>query len=258
MTRCLWSLILLLLATAAAPALGQDAKTLTCGIAAGFPPYQFVQDGNPTGFDADVARAVARRLGQEARFEQGAWDDVLNLLRFGRIDAIAGMEINDFRREYFDFSTPYAKRHDAVFVPANSTLETTEDLFGRIISGDRHSYVELLWKNQGIHHRIRIMQTASKEESMTLLAQGKTVAAIMPLQVGRFLARGMGFEVRVLLNPDPGSQVALAVRKGDKALLERIDAALAAMAADGELEALRTQWFGAASDEAAPAGNAVH
>jgi ABC-type amino acid transport substrate-binding protein len=212
-------------------------------VAAGFPPYQFSLDGQAAGFDVEVAAAVCARLGVRARFEQGNWDNVLNMLRFGRIDMVAGMEINRFRSAYFEFSNPYAKRHDVIFVAANSTAAAMEDLYGQIITGDRHSFVELLWKDLGIYSYFRIMQTKSKEESMDLLAMGQTMAAIMPLEVGNYLARERGLDVRVLANPDPGSDVAIALRMGQPHLLDKINQALRDMETDGELAALKAKWF---------------
>lgn len=216
---------------------------LSCGVATGFPPYQFTLDGQPAGFDVDVVRAVCARIGKDVIFEQRNWDDVVSMLNFGRIDLVAGMEINEFRAEYFEFSTPYTKRHDVVFVLANSTASDVEDLFGQVITGDRHSFVELHWKEMGIHRNIRVMQTGTKTESMALLAQDKVAAAIMPLEVGWHLAEELGLDVRVLDNPDPGSDVAMALRKDRTDLLRAINDALRDMETDGELDALRRKWF---------------
>lgn len=226
-------------------------QSLSCGVATGFPPYQFTLDDEPAGFDVDVAKAVCARLEHEAVFVQRNWDDIVNMLLFGRIDLVAGMEVNVFRFDYFEFSTPYAKRHDVVFVPANSTVAEVENLFGRIVTGDRHSFVELHWKELGIYKNIRIMQTATKAESMALLGQGKAAAAIMPLEVGWYLATEQGVDVRVLSNPDPGSDVAIALRKGQPWLLQKINDALRDMKVDGELIALQRKWFCAQSEGSA-------
>ena len=235
-------LVCLSLLLSAGSALSRD-HALVCGVAAGFPPYQFARDGQATGFDVEVAAAVCARIATQLRFEQGNWDNILNLLRFDKIDMVAGMEVNAFRNDYFDFSIPYAKRHDVVFVPANSPVTKVEDLYGQFITGDRHSFVELLWKDLGIHRNFRIMQTRTKAEAMELLAAGRTVAAVMPLEVGKYLARERRFAVRVLANPDPGSEVAIALRKGHPELLEKINRALRDMEARGELRALKTKWF---------------
>ena len=241
MTRLLtvFALIVLLMS---GPATAQG-QSLSCGVATGFPPYQFTLDGEPAGFDVEVAREVCARLGKEATFEQRNWDDIVSMLIFGRIDLVAGMEVNAFRFDYFEFSTPYSKRHDVVFVPANSNASTVDDLFGLIVTGDRHSFVELHWKEQGIFQNIRVMQTGTKSESMALLAQGKAAAAIMPLEVGWYLAAEQGFDVRVLINPDPGSDVAIALRKGQPDLLQKINDALLDMEVEGALHALQRKWF---------------
>lgn len=235
----LFAALLLILAV---PAAAQE-NVLSIGVAEGFPPYQFTTGGQPTGFDVDVAKAVAARLGMEARFVQGDWDSVVGMLRVGSIDMIAGMEVNEFRQAYFDFTRPYAKRHDVVFVLEDSSASKVEDLFGQVVTGDRHSYVELLWSKEGVHSHIRISQTKTKEDAMRLLAGGKTAAAIMPLEVGRYLARESGARVRVLTNPDPGSEVAMAVRKGRQGLRDDLDAALLALRRSGELDALAGAWF---------------
>jgi ABC-type amino acid transport substrate-binding protein len=241
MNRVLTIFVLLILLIPG-PAQAQE-QSLSCGVATGFPPYQFTLDDKPVGFDVDVVRAVCARLGKEATFEQRNWDDIVSMLLFGRIDLVGGMEVNAFRFDYFEFSTAYAKRHDVVFVTTNSTVSTVDDLFGQVITGDRHSFVELHWKEQGIYQNIRVMQTGTKQESMALLAQGKTAAAIMPLEVGWYLAAEQGLDVRVLANPDPGSDVAIALRKGQPDLLRKINDALRDMQADGELEALQRKWF---------------
>jgi ABC-type amino acid transport substrate-binding protein len=108
------SILITIIFLSSAPGQTQELH-VTCGVATGFPPYQFAIDDKPAGFDVDVAKSVCARLGVLPRFEQGKWDDVVNMLLFGRIDMIVGMEVNAFRHDYFNFSTPYANRHDVVF-----------------------------------------------------------------------------------------------------------------------------------------------
>ncbi len=103
--------------------------------------------------------------------------------------------------------------------------------------------MELHWKELGIYQNIRIMQTGTKEEAMALLGQGKAAAAIMPLEVGWYLATEQGVAVRVLSNPDPGSDVAIALRKGQPWLLQKINDALQDMETDGDLKELQRKWF---------------
>lgn len=217
---------------------------LVCGVATGYPPYQFQENGLVTGFDADVARLVFSRLNMEFRFKQEKWDDVFALLRLGEIDLIVGMEINEARKPFFEFSKEYYHRHDVVFIRAdNNDVKSVEDLYEQIITGDRHSSVEILWQKKGIKEKIRIMETESKETSMKLLYEGKTKAAIMPEAVGYYLAKQIGLNVKILDSPDQGSPVAIAVKKKNTGLMKILDKALQELIAEGEIDRLYKKWF---------------
>lgn len=219
-------------------------KDLVCGIATGYPPYQFQENGIVTGFDADVARLVFSRVNLKFTFMQEKWDDVIAMLRLGEIDVIVGMEINELRKPFFEFSKEYYHRNDVVFIRAdNMDIKRVEDLYEQIITGDRHSSVEIIWDKKGIKEKIRIMQTENKEESMKLLYEKKTKAAIMPEAVGYYLAKQIGLRVKILDSPDPGSPVAIAVKKKNKELIKILDKALQELIAEGEIDKLYKKWF---------------
>lgn len=219
-------------------------KNYVCGVALGFPPYQFQRHGQPKGFDIDVIKVIAKRRGMNLIFLQDDWDLVVNKLRFGEIDFIAGMEVNEIRKRLFDFTPPYYHRYDVVFIKEDDMdTKTIEDLYNQIITGDRHSFIERDWQKKGINNKIRIMQTDNKRESMKLLRSGKTKAAIMPEAVGKYLAKQMGFKIKILVNPDPGSPVAIAVKKGNQDVLNELDTALQDLMKDDEIKALHNKWF---------------
>lgn len=221
-----------------------EAQTLVCGIAAGYPPYQFQRQGQPAGMDAEVAMAVARRLGMDLEFLQGEWDHVLNQLRFGNIDFIAGMEINGVRRQLFDFSPVYYHRRDALFVRENDIqIRQVKDLYNQIITGDRHSFLERRWQELGIKSKIRIMHVPTKKRAMELLASERTRAAIMPGAVGKFLAGQMELPVRILTQSEAGSPVALAVKRGNAPLMEKLSRALVELMDSGALGQISSRWL---------------
>ncbi len=219
-------------------------KNYVCGIASGFPPYQFQENGVAIGFDADLTRLLAKKLNIKIIFLQDDWDHVVNKLRFGKIDFIAGMEINMLRKKLFDFTQPYYHRYDVVLIKEeDKEIHRVEDLYNKLITGDRHSFIELYWGEKGIKNKIRIMQTENKRKSMELLHSGKTRAAIMPKAVGHYLGKQMGVKIKILINPDPGSPVAIAVKKGNNELLEQLDTALQGLIRAGKIKDLRNNWF---------------
>lgn len=222
-----------------------DSKQLSCGIDIGFPPFQFTENSRVAGFDADVTRLLMARLQRPFYFHQDQWDTVLNELRFNKIDLIVGMEITDVRKRIFDFSMPYYQRYDAIFVlEDNPKITQLDDLNDQFIAGDRHSYIESLWKQQGDFYRYRIISTQSKAQSMAQLNSGKVLAAIMPNAVGHYLANQLGIKVRIITHSDPGTPVAVAVKKGNQALLNQINGAIEQLQSEGEIARLYQQWFG--------------
>lgn len=220
------------------------AQPLRCGIALGFPPYQYQTAGEPDGFDAQVVRLLFRKMNSELLLVQDNWDFVFNALRFGHIDLITGMEVTPLRQRYFDFTVPYYERTGVLFVAANNLkLQKLTDLYGQLISGDRQTELEEEWREQGIRERFRILKLGSKQEAMLQLKQGKIAGAIMPREVGLYLSRQLSFPVRELVRAKQGAPVALAVKKGNSALQQRLDNTLRQLIAEGAIERLYQHWL---------------
>jgi len=226
-----------------------EGKPLVCGVAVGYPPYQYKDElGNPSGLDVDIAKEVARRLKRDIVFDSAPWDDVVTSLRLERIDFISGMEINPKRQVMFDFTGSYYTRKVAVFALAtNKAVQNLYDLKWKVITGDRHSYVEELFDKLDLKRQIRIQQTKSKDESMLLLKNREVVAMVAPVEVAYQLARKHGVRLKVLDDTDPGSPVGIAVSKGDELLLGKIKDALKSMSQDGSLDAILQMWRGGLS-----------
>ncbi|RUO71682.1 transporter substrate-binding domain-containing protein [Idiomarina ramblicola] len=213
------------------------------GMATGYPPYQFNQDGEPVGFDVDVTKAVFNHLQKEFNLHQYDWDNVVSLLRYGELDIAIGMESTSVRQTYFDFSQPYYHRLATLFVlDQDSSPESVRKLVGKRISGDRHSILEQHLKELGLHNAIRIQQADSKKESMAQLAVGEVEAVIMPEQVGLYLAKEMGIGVRILWQPEIRVPVSFAVKAGNTKLLEQINRALKHLEETGAMDKVRQRW----------------
>lgn len=230
------------LAPAAAPA---EELSFACGMAKGYPPYQFLDDqGEPAGLDVEVARLIFDRLGVRGRMVPGAWDDVVANLRLGRLDCVCGMEINRARMNFFAFTEPYYSRKVVIFLRRDETgIRSVDDLVGKAVAGDRHSYVEWDLRERGLLNLIRIVKTKSKEQSMRMLKEGKVVAVIAPLAVGRFLADREDVDLRVMDVGDPGSPVGFAVEKGNTAFLQDLEKALGAIKREGALQPVLDRWL---------------
>lgn len=229
----------LLLSTAFA---GEDV--LRCAVAQGYPPYQFqAEGGDPAGIDVDVITEICKRMGLELQIEQGPWNDMVALLRQGRVDCVSGMEINEKRMRIFDFSSLCYSRKSAVFTrQENEFIKSLNDLKGMVIAGDRQSDVEKRLTEIGLYSRIRIRHTKSKAISMQYLENGEVVAVIVPKAVGFYLADAQGMGVNVVYVAEPGSPVGIAMCKGNMKLRHMIEGVLSEMRIDGTLDRIFKKW----------------
>lgn len=219
------------------------AATYTCGVANGYPPFQFEKDGVPVGADVDLLQAVFQETGDKLIIKQTRWDDAVALLRFGKLDCLGGIEISEERKKIFDFTQPYYQRRIAVFTLAkNQSIKTLDDLLGQKIAGDRQSFVERYFESKGLLARMRVLHTNTKEESMAKLKSGEVVAIIAPRDVVLHLASQVGVKVRMLDNPDPGSPVGLAVRKGNQKMLDILDKGLKSLLTRKAVDLIYQKW----------------
>lgn len=221
--------------------LAAQSKTLVCGLALGYPPYQFTTDkGEPTGIDAEVTRLVFQELGKPFQFKQTKWDDVyLALLHnTGAVDLLCGAEINAERQTFFDFSQPYYERSVVIFVKSGSSYQQIDNLGGKMITGDRGGFIE----TQIDKKKMRMVDAKSKEEAFKKLQTGEVEAVIAPQEVGNWICMQLGLSVRTLPEKDPGSPVAFAVAKGNKALADQISGALAKLKKAGAIDAVMKKY----------------
>jgi ABC-type amino acid transport substrate-binding protein len=223
--------------------ISEEKKTYKCGIVVGFPPYQFIdRKGKTAGIDYDITKALFEEAGFSVVFVQSSWDDVMFCLahKTGKIDFICGAEISDVRTEMFDFSDECYIRTIQIFVLKKSDIMSIDDLNGKIISGDRHSYYEKYLTEGKLN--IRLMQTRNKEESFTKLKNEVVSAVIAPLEVGNYVSRNLGISVRVLEDKNLGTPVAFAVAKGDYALLKIINKSLKVLIKEKKIEKIKAKY----------------
>lgn len=224
----------------------KSALELNCGLAHGFPPYQFVSGSDqPQGFDVAVIQAIAKRNGHRLTLHPDSWKtSYMNLKRDKGLNCIIGIEVTEAREKAFLFSQAYYKRHSAIFTLADrDDIATITDLKGLRITGDAHSSTERILHERGLLDQIMVYRTTSKNQAFWMLKKGSCDAVIAPLAVGRHLAKKQNLQLKVFFNEDPGTPVAIAVTKSNPQLAQQIDSALDEMRQDGSLEKLRQQWL---------------
>ena len=214
-----------------------------------FPPMGFRgQDSNEiVGFDIDLAKEVAKKLGVNVKFQPVAWDGIISSLNKGDIDVIwNGLTITDERKKNIEFSKPYLNNRQIVMVLADSTITTIEMLKGKKVGLQLgSSSEEALSSKPEIANNLKELK---KYENNTLalmdLASKRTDAVVIDEIVGRWsMAKKPG--VYKVLGEDMGAEIyGVGIRKGDLTFKEAFDKALGEVKKDQAGVDISKKWFG--------------
>ncbi len=105
------------------------AGKLTMATNAAFPPYEYLESGEITGIDAEIAAAIADKLGLELQIDDMEFDSITEAIKGGKADiGLAGMTITPDRQEEVDFTVSYATGIQVIIVTEDSAITSVDDL----------------------------------------------------------------------------------------------------------------------------------
>ena len=203
------------------------------------------ESGALVGYDVEVATAIAEKLGVKPSFIEGEWDGLLAGLDAGRYDIMVnGVEIDEGRKEKYDFSTPYAYGRVAVIVgSSNEDIASMEDLEGKTTANTLSSTYAALAERYGAN----VTGVDDFIQTIELLTSGRIDATLTAEgSFDDYMAVHPDAPIRIACFAPDATQVAIPLRKGEEtaALREAIDQALAELAEDGTLTELAVKYFG--------------
>ena len=214
---------------------------------ADFPPYEYTtDDGGYAGIDVDIAQAIAEKLGLELVINDVGFDNALLAVQQGQSDIVmAGVTVTEERLLSMDFSNSYANGVQVVIVTEDSDIQSIEDLDGKLIGTQMgttgYLYCSDTPENGGYG-----------EENVTAYADGATaVQALINGQVDCVVIDNAPAQEFVKANPGlkildtefTNENYAIGVAKGNTALLDAINGALAELEADGTLQSIVDQYI---------------
>ena len=246
------ALALALVGAAAAAARAQEndpvkaAGVLRVGLEGTYPPFNY-QDakGNLTGFEVDLAKAVAARMGVRVQFQPAPFDGLLASLDDGRNDVIMDqITITEDRRGKYDFTAPYSISGIQMIVRRGDTrFHGPGDMAGHTVGVGLGTNYEA-WVRA--HAPRAILRTYNDDPTKyqdlrlgrvdVVLNDRLTAVDMMRRTGGVFVAAGPPFARQ---------EMGVAVKKGRPTLVADLNQALDALRADGELAAISNKWFGA-------------
>lgn len=228
----------------------QDKGKFIVGLDDAFPPMGYREEGTNEiiGFDIDLAKEVASRLGVEVEFQPVIWDTIIEELNGGNIDVIwNGLTITPERQEKIAFSEPYLDNAQIVVVQKGSSIKTKADLAGKTIGlqGGSSAMNAVQADQETFESLGEIVEFASNDEALLDLAAGRLDAVVVDNIVGRYYISKKA-DVYDVADEDFGDEeFGVGFRKDDVAFRDKVQEALDEMKADGTAAKISEKWFGA-------------
>ncbi len=222
----------------------QDEGKLLIGTEGTYPPFTFHDDkGDLTGFDVEIAKEVAKRLGVEPVFMETQWDAMFAGLDSKRFDMIANqVGIRPDRQEKYDFSDPYISSA-AVLVTheSNNTVSSFEDIEGLKAAQSMTSNYADLAKSYGAE----IVGVEGFNQAIELINSKRADVTLNDnLSFLDFKKQKPDAPVKIVAESEDASQSGLMFRKGSDTLVEEVNKALNDMIEDGTYLKISEKWFG--------------
>jgi arginine/ornithine transport system substrate-binding protein len=230
-----------------------DEKPLKIGIEAAYPPFASkAPDGSIVGFDYDIGNALCAEMKVKCTWVEQEFDGLIPALKVRKIDAIlSSMSITEDRKKSVDFTDRYYSTQARLVMKAGTTVsDSLAELKGKKIGVQRGSIHDRFAKEKLEPLGAEINAYSSQNEIYLDIQAGRldgTVADATLLQDG-FLKTdaGKGYAFVGPAFTDAayfGDGIGIAVRKGDKANLDKINAAITAIRANGEYKKIQDKYF---------------
>ncbi|HEY0065559.1 MAG TPA: transporter substrate-binding domain-containing protein [Telluria sp.] len=245
----------------ALPAFGADllttAKargTLKIALEGTYPPFNFKDKaGQLAGYDVDVARLVAARMGLKPEFVTTEWSAILAGLASGRYDVIISqVGINPKREQAFDFSIPYTYSSPQLIVRKSekASYASLADLKGKRVGVGQGSVFEQQAKAVP---GIEVKSYPAAPENLQDLAVGRVDAALNDSLMVAYLLKNSALPIQAGARVGAVERMGAAFQKGNPLFKAALDKALLDAGADGSLKAISVKWFGTDVSRATPA-----
>ena len=214
---------------------------LTMATNAYFPPYEFYEGDQIVGIDAEIAQAIADKLGLTLEIQDMEFDSIITAIQTGKADmGLAGMTVTEERLENVNFTTTYATGIQSIIVVEGSDIASADDLAGHIIgvqlgtTGDIYAVDDFGQEN--------VSEYDKGADAVLALLQGKVDAVIIDNQPAiNFVAANEGL---VILDTEYAVEdYAACISKENPELLEAVNTALQELIEDGTVQAILDKYI---------------
>ena len=224
---------------------GAEKTVLKMGTNAYFQPYEYYEGEKIVGIDAEIAEAIAKKLGMELEIVDMEFDSILTAVNEGSVDfGMAGMTVTEDRLLEVDFSISYANGIQAIIVKNDSPITCADDLYAE---GASYKVGVQLGTTGDIYATddfgdSRVTTYSNGNEAVLALIGGSVDCVIIDNEPAKALvAANAG--LKILDTEYANEDYAICVKKGNKALLDKIDAAIMELTMDGTIDGIVAKYI---------------
>lgn len=206
-----------------------------------FAPYEYYEGDKIVGIDIEIAGLIAEKMGLELVVNDIAFDSIVPEIAAGKADiALAGMSVTEDRLKNVDFSIPYTGSKQVIIVKKGSDIKTKEDLKAKIIGVQLGTTGDMLASEvEGV-----TMERYGKSfEIVQALSQGKIDAIVIDSQPAEFYIKDKP-ELVILDEPFEDEAYAVAIKKGNTALLNKVNEILDELIKEGKIDEIIKKYEG--------------
>lgn len=219
----------------------EKKETLVMATNAEFPPYEYYDGDKVVGIDAEFAAAIAEKLGMELKIEDMAFDSIIPAVQGGKADmGVAGMTVDEDRKTQVDFTDTYYTGRQVIIVKEDSTIAGPDDLAGKKIGVQQGTTGDIYTTDDYGDENIERFNKGM--EAVQALQQGKVDAVVIDDQPAKtFVKENEG--LKILETEYVEEEYAIALKKGNNELLEKVNKAIKELKEDGTLDKIIAKYI---------------
>ncbi|MGG1397031.1 ABC transporter substrate-binding protein [Bacillus salipaludis] len=209
-----------------------------------YKPFNFKENGKLQGFDVEIGQALAKKMGMKAVPVTNPWETLIQGLQAKKYDAIIGsMTVTDERKKSVDFTDTYYRSGAQIFVSEkNNSIHSDSDLKGKkigVVKASTYKDLALTYTDKN-----NVVEYDSDITALMDLPTGRLDGVITDQMVGFPIIKAGSIKIKDIGEPLTHDDQAIAVRKEDKELKEKLNKALKEIIKDGTYEKISDKWFG--------------